>query len=73
MPDQELIHALETLLTQARSGELEGIAAATLLTDNRVGMTIAGECWTAPTTTIGLLWQVQQEVHHGKPAQSSSS
>lgn len=72
MPDRELIETLEALLKQARSGELEGFAAALLLSGSRVGMAISGECWIAPTTTIGLLWQVQQEVHHGKSVPTTS-
>lgn len=72
MPDRELIEALEGLLKKARSGELEGFAAGLLLSGSRVGMAIAGECWHAPTTTIGLLWQVQQEVHRSKSVPTTS-
>lgn len=70
--DAGLIEALESLLSQARSGELEGFAAALLLADNRVGVAIAGAAWDAPTTTIGLLWQAQQELHAYKPVRSMS-
>lgn len=67
MPDVDLVEALEDLLKQAKSGELQGIAAALLLSGNHVGMAIAGDCWKAPTTTIGLLWSVQQELYQSKP------
>ncbi len=62
-PDADLIKKLELLLKQARSGELEGFAAALLFDDSRVGITIAGEAWKAPATTIGLLWQCQHTIH----------
>lgn len=72
MPDHDLVMTLETLLEQAKSGELEGMAAALLLADNRVGIAIAGVAWDAPTTTIGLLWQAQQELHQYKPVRATS-
>jgi hypothetical protein len=65
MPNNEVIETLATLLKQAQSGELEGFAAALLFDDSRVGMSIEGEAWRAPATTIGLLWQVQQTIHSG--------
>lgn len=71
MPDNDLVETLEGLLKQARSGELQGLAAALLLSGNHVGMAIAGECWQAPTTTIGLLWNVQQELYQSKPLHST--
>lgn len=72
MPEQDLIETLESLLKQAKEGGLQGIAAALLLADNRVGIAIAGDCWQAPTTTIGLLWQVQQELYLSKPLHATS-
>lgn len=65
-PDAELIKKLEMLLKQARSGELEGFAAAVLLDDSRVGVEIAGEVWEAPATTIGQLWRCQFAIHMGR-------
>lgn len=75
MPDSDVIKTLEGLLKQARSGELEGFAAGLLFDNNRVGMTIVGEAWKAPATTIGLLFQVQQTIHSGyrTHAQTTSS
>lgn len=67
MKDRDLIETLEGLLKQAKAGQLQGIAAALLLADNHIGMAIAGECWQSPTTSIGLLWQVQQELYLSKP------
>lgn len=65
MPDSDVIKTIEGLLKEARAGKLEGFAAALLYDDNRVGMSIAGEAWKAPATTIGLLFQVQQTIHSG--------
>lgn len=71
MPDDDLIETLEDLLKQAKTGDLQGLAAALLLSGNRVGIEIAGECWRAPTTTIGLLYSVQQELYQSKPVHST--
>jgi hypothetical protein len=62
VPDRELVKTLETLLRQAKSGELEGFAAALLLHGSRVGMTISREARGAPSTTIGVLWQIQHRI-----------
>lgn len=67
MADRDVVEQLEELLRQAKAGSLQGFAAALLLSDNQIGMAIAGECWRAPTTSIGLLYQVQQELYLSKP------
>lgn len=64
MIESDLVQTLEDLLARAKAGELEGLAAACLMRDQHVGVVAAGAAvWEAPSTTIGLLWQLQQEIH----------
>jgi hypothetical protein len=57
----EMVAALETLLRQAKDGDLIGIAAALLYRNGHSGK-IVGEAWEHPTFVRGMLCNLDDQL-----------